>query len=119
MYQQKNKINAIIHFYDTDIADKVLQDSKYLNFKNKELCLTWYQPQQNREQRKWNLFVKGFPKSWKTERLHDEFSSYGSIVSAKIDRAGPNNESQGFGWVQYEDHASAIKAMDEMNEKVY
>ena len=55
--------------------------------------------------------MKGFPKSWKTERLHDEFSSYGSIVSAKIDRVGPNNESQGFGWVQYEDQASALKAM--------
>ena len=43
----------------------------------------------------------GFPKNWKNERLHDEFSSYGSIISAKIDRKDPNLESQGFGWVQY------------------
>ena len=117
MYQHKNKTNAIIFFYDSDIADKVLRDRKYPIFKNKQLCLTWYQPLLNREQRKWNLFVKGFPKSWKTERLDDEFSQFGSIASAKVDTKGDG--SQGFGWVQFEDQNSALKAIQEMNGRTY
>ena len=33
MYPKKNKLNAIINFYSTESASKVLQDMKYLNFK--------------------------------------------------------------------------------------
>lgn len=51
------------------------------------------------------------PPQWKSEELHDEFSTFGAIVSSKVRQDGARK----FGWVQFEDQKAAEAAIDSMN----
>ncbi|XP_033120467.1 polyadenylate-binding protein 4-like isoform X2 [Anneissia japonica] len=60
-----------------------------------------------------NLFVKNLGEEISDEQLMEMFSKYGKIVSAKVMR--DNGESCGFGFVCFEDHEAASKAIQDLN----
>jgi len=63
-----------------------------------------------------NVFVKNLELSVTVEDLEILFKPFGTITSATIssDEAG---KSKGFGFINFENHDSAQKAIDELNEK--
>ena len=62
------------------------------------------------------LFVKGFPKSWTNEELYKAFEVFGIISSSKLS-IDANFNSRGYGFVQFESGESAQKAIQEMHDK--
>lgn len=60
-----------------------------------------------------NVYIKNLDKSIDTKALHDTFSQFGSILSAKVvyDSSGV---SKGFGFVQFETDDAAQKAIEEV-----
>ena len=61
-----------------------------------------------------SLYVKQFPESFDDKDLSALFEPFGSIASVFIKRGG---DDMGFGFVNFDDHESAEKALTELNGK--
>jgi len=64
-----------------------------------------------------NLYVKNLDDQIDDERLRKEFSSYGTITSAKV-MTDDTGRSKGFGFVCFSQPEEATKAVTEMNGKL-
>lgn len=63
-----------------------------------------------------NVYIKNFGDDLTDEKLRDVFEVYGKIVSAKV-MTQDDGKAKGFGFVSFEDHEAASKAVDELNGK--
>jgi len=63
-----------------------------------------------------NIYVKNLDASIDEKELKEIFSKFGEIQNAVIMR-GEDNASKEFGFINFTDHASALLAVDDMNEK--
>lgn len=70
-----------------------------------------------------NLYVKGLPESWDDAKLREEFEKHGPVTSCKVQvfegeeakEKGTEGKSRCFGFVNFEDHESAVKAIESLN----
>jgi polyadenylate-binding protein len=65
-----------------------------------------------------NLYVKNLDDSVTDDTLRDEFSSMGTITSARVMRDLKTGISRGFGFVCYSTPEDATRAVNEMNGKI-
>lgn len=65
-----------------------------------------------------NLYVKNLDESMDDKRLHQEFSAFGTITSAKVMCDQSTGRSRGFGFVCYTTPEEAQKAISEMNNRI-
>jgi len=65
-----------------------------------------------------NLYVKNLEDEVTNERLAQEFSRYGELISARVMRNEPTGTSRGFGFVWFKNNEDGMKALEEMNGKV-
>ncbi|XP_065063096.1 polyadenylate-binding protein 4-like [Rhopilema esculentum] len=63
-----------------------------------------------------NVFVKNFGEMVDHEELKEIFSQFGAITSCIV-MTDETGKSRGFGFAAYEDHESAERAVNEMNNK--
>ena len=64
-----------------------------------------------------NLYVGNLNFDTDEQSLRDFFSEYGNITSARIITDRETGRSRGFGFVELEDGAAALKAINELNGK--
>lgn len=62
------------------------------------------------------LFVGNLPFSVNSEKLKEEFSKFGEILSSNIVMDKTTKRSKGFGFVEFAKSESAQTAISEMNE---
>lgn len=62
-----------------------------------------------------NIYVKNVDEEVTEEEFSQLFEKYGAVTSCALARDGDGN-SRGFGFVNYEDHEHAEKAVDELND---
>eukprot|EP00903_Cladosiphon_okamuranus_P011726 g11026.t3 len=76
-----------------------------------------------------NLYVKGLPSSWDDAKLREEFEKHGAVTSCKVQVTAADGEeskdkdkekasegkSRGFGFVNFEEHDAAVKAIEAFN----
>lgn len=81
-----------------------------------------------------NLYVKGLPSSWDDAKLRKEFEKHGAVTSCKVqvtpqdveeskekdgkEKEKSSGKSRGFGFVNFEEHESAVKAIEAFNGTV-
>ncbi|XP_040287194.1 polyadenylate-binding protein 1-like isoform X2 [Bufo bufo] len=63
-----------------------------------------------------NLYIKNFGENMDDERLRELFNKYGPTLSVKV-MTDDSGKSKGFGFVSFEKHEDALRAVDEMNGK--
>lgn len=63
-----------------------------------------------------NVYVKNFGDNLDDDKLRDMFEKCGPVSSCKV-MSGEEGKSRGFGFVSFEDHESAQRAVDELNGK--
>lgn len=63
-----------------------------------------------------NVYVKNFGTALDDDKLRDLFETCGSIVSCKV-MSDDGGKPRGFGFVSFQDHESAQKAVDTLNGK--
>ncbi|KAK4052467.1 Protein phosphatase PP2A regulatory subunit B [Microbotryomycetes sp. JL201] len=65
-----------------------------------------------------NLYVKNVPLEVTTDEFRELFEKYGTVTSAVVSTDN-EGKSKGFGFVNYEKHEDAAKAVAELHEKDY
>lgn len=63
-----------------------------------------------------NVFIKNFGDGYSDDQLKEMFETYGTVISAKV-MTENNGVSKGFGFVSFEDHEAASRAVDDMDGK--
>lgn len=61
-----------------------------------------------------NLYVKQFPESWDDDKLKEYFGKMGEVANASVQK-DDDGKSKKFGFVNFVEHASAEKALNELN----
>ena len=70
-----------------------------------------------RKSGKGNIFIKNLDKTITHKELYDTFSMFGNIFSCKVE-LDKNNESKGYGYIQFETQEAADKATEKVNGKL-
>lgn len=63
------------------------------------------------------LYVGNLPYSVRDDDLHDTFSEFGAVASAKVMMERGSDRSRGFGFVEMENESEAQAAISSLNDK--
>ncbi len=66
-----------------------------------------------------NIFIAGLSYQVNDADLSTIFEEYGTVSTAKVIMDRQTNRSKGYGFVEMEDHESALKAISELNGADY
>eukprot|EP00601_Ochromonadales_sp_CCMP2298_P004530 CAMPEP_0173176722 /NCGR_PEP_ID=MMETSP1141-20130122/4617_1 /TAXON_ID=483371 /ORGANISM="non described non described, Strain CCMP2298" /LENGTH=612 /DNA_ID=CAMNT_0014099091 /DNA_START=305 /DNA_END=2143 /DNA_ORIENTATION=- len=116
----ESKGYGYVHFETAEAAQEAIAQFDGTLIDDVEVHVGLFTKRQDRAgQADWtNLYVKQFPVTWEETRLRACFEEYGPVANAFItmDQEG---KSRGFGFVNFQEHASAEKALAELNLKSF
>ncbi|XP_059424600.1 polyadenylate-binding protein 1-like [Carassius carassius] len=105
---------AYVNFERAADAERALDTMNFDLMQGKPMRLMWSQRDPwLRKSGVGNVFIKNLEKSIDSEALYDIFSSFGTILSCKV--VCDENGSKGFGFVHFETHEAAGKAIEKLN----
>ncbi|XP_070694946.1 polyadenylate-binding protein 1-like [Pempheris klunzingeri] len=105
---------AYINFQQPADAECALDTMNYDFIKGRPIRIMWSQRDPGlRKSGVGNIFIKNMDESIDNKALYDTFSAFGNILSCKVvcDEKG----SKGYGFVHFETHEAANRAIDTMN----
>jgi len=114
---------GFVHYETQAAADLAVSkvNGKLLN--GKKCFVGPFIPRKDRsmdeQQSKWtNIYVKPLEKTVDEKQLLELFAPFGKVTSAVVMK-DDNGESKGFGFVNFDNHEEAEKAIEALNEKDY
>ncbi|XP_070806209.1 polyadenylate-binding protein 4 isoform X1 [Pituophis catenifer annectens] len=114
---------AFVHFETQDAADRAIEKMNGMLLNDRKVFVGRFKSHKEREvelgakaKEFTNVYIKNFGDEMDDERLKDLFSNYGKTLSVKV-MTDPAGKSKGFGFVSFEKHEEANKAVEEMNGK--
>ncbi|KAM6148036.1 polyadenylate-binding protein 4-like [Erethizon dorsatum] len=120
---QGSKGYAFVHFQNQSAADWAIQEMNGKVIKDRQVFVAPFKSRQDREAELrtkasefTNVYIKNFGDDMDDERLKGVFSKYGKTLSVKV-MTDSSGKSKGFGFVSFDSHEAAKKAVEEMNGK--
>jgi polyadenylate-binding protein len=114
---------GFVHFEAQDTADNAIAKVNGMLLNDKKVYVSkWISRKERLEklgqaaQQFTNVYVKNFGEEFTEERMRETFEAFGHITSLKL-MIDSDGKSRGFGFVAYETHDDAAKAVEEMNGK--
>ncbi|XP_075684157.1 polyadenylate-binding protein 1-like [Rhinoderma darwinii] len=113
---------GFVHFETQESAQKAIDSLNGMLLNDQKVLIEHFKPCEERDVNAdvrslfTNLYIKNFGDDMDDERLKELFSKYGPTLSVKV-ITDENGTSKGFGFVNFENHKDALRAMDEMNGK--
>ncbi|NXU48238.1 PABP4 protein, partial [Turnix velox] len=114
---------AFVHFETQDAADRAIEKMNGMLLNDRKVFVGRFKSRKEREaelgakaKEFTNVYIKNFGDDMDDERLKEIFSKYGKTLSVKV-MTDPTGKSKGFGFVSFEKHEDANKAVEEMNGK--
>ncbi|XP_015667139.1 polyadenylate-binding protein 4 [Protobothrops mucrosquamatus] len=114
---------AFVHFETQDAADRAIEKMNGMLLNDRKVFVGRFKSHKEREaelgakaKEFTNVYIKNFGDEMDDERLKGLFSNYGKTLSVKV-MTDPAGKSKGFGFVSFEKHEEASKAVEEMNGK--
>uniref|UniRef100_A0A7S2V0L8 Polyadenylate-binding protein n=1 Tax=Fibrocapsa japonica TaxID=94617 RepID=A0A7S2V0L8_9STRA len=115
-----------VHYETAEAANEAIAKINGMLIAGKEVYVGHFVKRQDRASASdWtNLYIKNIPEDWSEEKLNDEFGKFGEVTSVKAvikkmdpveEGAPPPKVAGGYGFVNYADHESAVKAVEAMN----
>ncbi|XP_041112859.1 embryonic polyadenylate-binding protein A-like [Polyodon spathula] len=105
---------AYINFQQPADAECALDTMNYEVIKDRPIRIMWSQRDPGlRKSGVGNIFIKNMDESIDNKALDDTFSAFGNILSCKV--ACDENGSKGYGFVHFETHEGANRAIETMN----
>ncbi|KAI7896099.1 uncharacterized protein EV154DRAFT_493491 [Mucor mucedo] len=101
--------NAIKHVNGMLLNDKKVYVGRHVPKKERQAKIEQYRAKFT------NVYVKNLDETVNDQQLSEMFGKYGPITSAIV-QVDEENHSKGFGFVNFEDHEDAQKAVDALNE---
>ncbi|KAM4699207.1 polyadenylate-binding protein 4 isoform 1-T1 [Discoglossus pictus] len=114
---------AFVHFETQDAADRAIEKMNGMLLNDRKVFVGRFKCRREREaelgakaKEFTNVYIKNFGEDMDDERLKETFSKYGKTLSVKV-MTDSSGKSKGFGFVSFEKHEDANKAVDDMNGK--
>ncbi|XP_037683541.1 polyadenylate-binding protein 4 isoform X6 [Choloepus didactylus] len=114
---------AFVHFETQEAADKAIEKMNGMLLNDRKVFVGRFKSRKEREaelgakaKEFTNVYIKNFGEEVDDESLKELFIQFGKTLSVKVMR-DPSGKSKGFGFVSYEKHEDANKAVEEMNGK--
>ena len=119
--QGNSKGYGFVHFELQDAADTAISKVDGMLLNNKKVHVTHFVPRNERSQRSnnprfTNVYVKNFGENFTYSDLNNMFQEFGNITSSIV-VLDKEERSRGFGFVNFETHESAAKAVEMLNGK--
>ncbi|KAM4723510.1 polyadenylate-binding protein 4 [Anableps anableps] len=112
---------AFVHFETQDAADRAIEKMNGMLLNDRKVFVGRFKSRKEREaelgakaKEFTNVYIKNFGDEMDDERLKELFEKYGKTLSVKV-MADSSGKSRGFGFVSFEKHEDANKAVEEMN----
>ncbi|XP_059954102.1 polyadenylate-binding protein 4-like isoform X2 [Mesoplodon densirostris] len=114
---------AFVHFETQEAADKAIEKMNGMLLNDRKVFVGRFKSRKEWEaelgakaKEFTNVYIKNFGEEVDDESLKELFSQFGKTLSVKVMR-DPSGKYKGFGFVSYEKHEDANKAVEEMNGK--
>ncbi|XP_028625567.1 polyadenylate-binding protein 1-like [Grammomys surdaster] len=105
---------AYVNFQQPADAERALDTMNFEVIKGQPIRIMWsHRDPGLRKSGMGNIFIKNLENSIDNKALYDTFSTFGSILSSKV--VYNEHGSRGFGFVHFETHEAAQKAINTMN----
>ncbi|KAF7653931.1 hypothetical protein LDENG_00076900 [Lucifuga dentata] len=112
---------AFVHFETQDAADRAIEKMNGMLLNDRKVFVGRFKSRKEREaelgakaKEFTNVYIKNFGDDMDDDRLKEMFDKYGKTLSVKV-MTDPTGKSRGFGFVSYEKHEDANKAVEDMN----
>uniref|UniRef100_A0A671M9R9 Polyadenylate-binding protein n=1 Tax=Sinocyclocheilus anshuiensis TaxID=1608454 RepID=A0A671M9R9_9TELE len=112
---------AFVHFETQDAADRAIEKMNGMLLNDRKVFVGRFKSRKEREAEMGakakeftNVYIKNFGEDMDDQRLKELFDKYGKTLSVKV-MTDPTGKSRGFGFVSYENHEDANKAVEEVN----
>ncbi|XP_024132519.1 polyadenylate-binding protein 4 [Oryzias melastigma] len=112
---------AFVHFETQDAADRAIEKMNGMLLNDRKVFVGRFKSRKEREaelgakaKEFTNVYIKNFGDEMEDERLKEMFEKYGKTLSVKV-MTDSSGKSRGFGFVSFEKHEDANKAVEEMN----
>ncbi|RXN29777.1 polyadenylate-binding 4-like isoform X1 [Labeo rohita] len=112
---------AFVHFETQDAADRAIEKMNGMLLNDRKVFVGRFKSRKEREAEMGakakeftNVYIKNFGEDMDDQRLKELFDKYGKTLSVKV-MTDLTGKSRGFGFVSYEKHEDANKAVEEMN----
>lgn len=112
---------AFVHFETQDAADRAIEKMNGMLLNDRKVFVGRFKSRKEREaelgakaKEFTNVYIKNFGDEMDDVQLKELFDKYGKTLSVKV-MTDPTGKSRGFGFVSYEKHEDANKAVEDMN----
>jgi len=109
--------------FETEEEMKKAINAEGIRLRDNEIYVTQFIPRDKREKLRessWtNVFVKNLPGEISVNELNEMFEPYGTIISSVVTPIEVNGDVKSYGYVNFEKHDDAVKAVNELNETPY
>ncbi|XP_061751572.1 polyadenylate-binding protein 4 isoform X1 [Nerophis ophidion] len=112
---------AFVHFETQDAADRAIEKMNGMLLNDRKVFVGRFKSRKEREaelgakaKEFTNVYIKNFGDDMNDDNLKELFDKYGKTLSVKV-MMDPTGKSRGFGFVSYEKHEDANKAVEDMN----
>ena len=113
---------GFVHFETTHAAESAIKNVNGMLLNDRKVFVGLHVPKQDRQSKAdelkanfTNIYVKNIDLEATETEFEDLFKKYGSITSATLSKDS-EGKSRGFGFVNFEDHEAAAKAVEELND---
>ncbi|XP_028251595.1 polyadenylate-binding protein 1b [Parambassis ranga] len=114
---------GFVHFETQEAAERAIEKMNGMLLNDRKVFVGRFKSRKEREaelgaraKEFTNVYIKNFGDDIDEEKLRELFSQYGNALSIRV-MTDDSGKSRGFGFVSFERHEDAQKAVDEMNGK--
>ncbi|KAM9838558.1 polyadenylate-binding protein 1A-like isoform 1-T1 [Aulostomus maculatus] len=114
---------GFVHFETQEAAERAIEKMNGMLLNDRKVFVGRFKSRKEREaelgaraKEFTNVYIKNFGDEMDDEKLRELFSKYGNAMSIRV-MIDDGGKSRGFGFVSFERHEDAQKAVDDMNGK--
>ncbi|KAL6453680.1 PAB1 Polyadenylate-binding protein [Candida maltosa Xu316] len=119
----QSKCFGFVHYETAEAAEAAIENVNGMLLNDREVFVGKHVSKKDRESKfeemkanYTNIYAKNIDLAYTEEEFEKLFAPFGKITSIYLEK-DQDGKSKGFGFVNYEEHDSAVKAVEELNDK--